>query len=44
LLALTARADPGAEPAARAAGMAAFLRKPVGGAVLAETIEEICGN
>jgi signal transduction histidine kinase len=44
LLALTARADPGAEPAARAAGMAAFLRKPVGGAVLAETIETICGG
>jgi signal transduction histidine kinase/CheY-like chemotaxis protein len=41
LLALTARADPGAEPAARAAGMAAFLRKPVSGAALAAAIDSV---
>jgi signal transduction histidine kinase/CheY-like chemotaxis protein len=38
MLALTARADPDAEPAARAAGMAGFLRKPVTGEMLAEAI------
>ena len=38
LLALTARADGEAEPAARAAGMDGFLRKPVTGDILAEAI------
>jgi signal transduction histidine kinase len=38
LLALTARADADAEPAARAAGMDGFLRKPVTGEILAEAI------
>jgi CheY-like chemotaxis protein len=38
LLALTARADPQAEPEARAAGMDGFLRKPVTGELLAAAI------
>lgn len=38
LVALTARADAEAEPAARAAGMDGFLRKPVTGDILAEAI------
>ena len=38
LLALTARADAEAEPAARAAGMDGFLRKPVTGDILSEAI------
>lgn len=38
MLALTARADAEAEPAARAAGMDGFLRKPVTGEILAEAI------
>ncbi|WP_374473597.1 ATP-binding protein [Arenimonas sp.] len=38
LLAITARADAGAEPQARAAGMDGFLRKPVTGAMLAEAL------
>lgn len=38
LLALTARADAEAEPAARAAGMDGFLRKPVTGDMLAEAL------
>ncbi|HEU0152093.1 MAG TPA: ATP-binding protein [Arenimonas sp.] len=38
LLALTARADPQAEPEARAAGMHGFLRKPVTGELLALAI------
>ena len=38
LLALTARADPQAEPEARAAGMDGFLRKPVTGELLATAI------
>lgn len=38
LIALTARSDPEAEPQAFAAGMTAFLRKPVTGAMLAATI------
>jgi len=38
MLALTARADADAEPAARAAGMDGFLRKPVTGDILAEAI------
>ena len=38
LLALTARADAEAEPAARAAGMDGFVRKPVTGDILAEAI------
>lgn len=37
-LAITARADAGAEPQARAAGMDGFLRKPVTGAMLAEAL------
>ncbi len=41
LLALTARADPEAEPAARAAGMVGFLRKPVTGETLAATLEAV---
>jgi ligand-binding sensor domain-containing protein/CheY-like chemotaxis protein len=39
LVALTARADAGAQLDARAAGMAVFLRKPVTGAMLAGAIE-----
>lgn len=38
LVALTARADAEAEPAARAAGMAGFLRKPVTGELLARAV------
>ncbi|KFN48900.1 hypothetical protein P873_13185 [Arenimonas composti TR7-09 = DSM 18010] len=38
LLALTARADADAEPQARAAGMAAFVRKPVSGEELDQLI------
>jgi signal transduction histidine kinase len=38
LVALTARADAEAEPAARAAGMDGFLRKPVTAEILAEAI------
>jgi CheY-like chemotaxis protein/two-component sensor histidine kinase len=41
LIALTARADPEAEPQARAAGMAAFLRKPVSRAQLAGVIAAV---
>jgi signal transduction histidine kinase/ligand-binding sensor domain-containing protein/CheY-like chemotaxis protein len=41
LVALTARADPEAEPQARAVGMAGFLRKPVTGSMLAQTIESM---
>lgn len=41
LLALTARADPEAEPAARAAGMAAFLRKPVTSRELVGLVERL---
>ena len=37
-VALTARADPAAEPAARAAGMVGFLRKPVDGEALADAV------
>jgi CheY-like chemotaxis protein len=40
LLAVTARADAGAEPQARAAGFDGFLRKPLTGAMLAEAIEQ----
>ena len=39
LLALTARADPQAEPESRAAGMDGFLRKPVTGAQLRRALE-----
>jgi CheY-like chemotaxis protein len=39
LVALTARADPEAEPLARAAGMSGFLRKPVTSEMLAREIE-----
>ena len=38
MVALTARADAEAEPAARRAGMDGFLRKPVTGEILAEAI------
>ncbi|WP_147652497.1 hybrid sensor histidine kinase/response regulator [Vulcaniibacterium gelatinicum] len=39
LLAITARADPDAEPQARAAGCAGFLRKPMTNAILAQAVE-----
>lgn len=42
LIALTARADPAAEPEALAAGCDRFLRKPVAGAVLADAIDAAC--
>jgi CheY-like chemotaxis protein len=42
LLALTARADMAAEPEALAAGFDRFLRKPVGGEVLASTLAALC--
>ena len=41
LLAVTARADPDAEPQATAAGFDGFLRKPVTGEILAEAIEAL---
>ncbi|MBB1472761.1 response regulator [Luteimonas sp. MC1782] len=41
LLAVTARADADAEPAARAAGFDMFLRKPVTGALLADAIDAL---
>jgi CheY-like chemotaxis protein len=41
LVALTARADADAEPQARAAGMAGFLRKPVTSELLAKTIDSM---
>lgn len=41
LLAVTARADADAEPAARAAGFDGFLRKPVTGAMLADALEAL---
>ncbi|GAA3933300.1 hybrid sensor histidine kinase/response regulator [Luteimonas lutimaris] len=41
LLAVTARADPEAEPQATAAGFDAFLRKPVTGEILAEAIHNL---
>jgi len=41
MLAITARADAEAEPAARAAGMAGFLRKPVNGEGLMAAIGEL---
>jgi CheY-like chemotaxis protein len=40
LIAVTARADAEAEPAASAAGFDGFLRKPVTGAMLADAIAE----
>jgi ligand-binding sensor domain-containing protein/signal transduction histidine kinase/ActR/RegA family two-component response regulator len=43
LVAVTARADGDAEPAALAAGFDGFLRKPVTGALLAEAIAEAMG-
>ena len=39
LLAITARADPEAEPEARDAGFDGFIRKPVTGGILARAIE-----
>ena len=44
LVALTARADVQAEAQARLAGMTAFLRKPVLGRMLQETIESVCAT
>ncbi|GAA5005083.1 ATP-binding protein [Lysobacter lycopersici] len=44
LIAVTARADGDAEPAARAAGFDGFLRKPVTGAMLADAISEARGK
>lgn len=44
LIALTARADPEAEPQARAAGMCVFLRKPVSGEQLAQAIMDAVGD
>ena len=41
LLAVTARADADAEPLARAAGFAGFLRKPLTGEMLTEAIETL---
>ena len=41
VIALTARADPQAEPMARAAGMCGFLRKPVTGEMLAVAIDAV---
>ena len=41
LLAVTARADVDAEPAARAAGFDGFLRKPLTGALLADALDEV---
>ena len=41
LIAVTARADAGSERRARAAGMDGYLRKPVTGAMLAETLDLI---
>jgi len=41
LLAVTARADAEAEPAARAVGFDGFLRKPLTGAMLAEALEQL---
>ncbi|TZF90322.1 response regulator [Lysobacter lacus] len=41
LIAVTARADAGSEPRARAAGFDAFIRKPVTGAILADTLARI---
>jgi CheY-like chemotaxis protein len=43
MLALTARSDPDAEPAARAAGMDGFLRKPVTGDMLAGALAGATG-
>ncbi|NZA28314.1 response regulator [Luteimonas sp. SJ-92] len=44
LVAITARADAEAEPAARAAGFDAFLRKPLTGEALATTIRRVLGG
>jgi CheY-like chemotaxis protein len=41
LLAVTARADPDAEPQATAAGFDGFLRKPVTGEILADAIQAL---
>ena len=41
LLAVTARADADAEPAAREAGFDGFLRKPLTGALLAASLEQL---
>lgn len=41
VIALTARADPQAEPMARAVGMRGFLRKPVTGEMLAAAIDAV---
>ncbi|HYG07001.1 MAG TPA: ATP-binding protein [Stenotrophomonas sp.] len=44
LIAVTARADAEAEPAARAAGFDGFLRKPVTGEILSEAIAQVLRN
>ncbi len=41
LLAVTARADPDAEPQARAAGFEGFLRKPLTGEMLADALDAL---
>ncbi|MFD1297488.1 ATP-binding protein [Lysobacter gummosus] len=41
LIAVTARADADAEPQAQAAGFDRFLRKPITGAMLADTIDSV---
>ncbi len=41
VIALTARSDPEAEPQARAAGCAGFLRKPVTGEILTDAIAQV---
>ncbi|MGN6512254.1 MAG: hypothetical protein ACTHKZ_01585, partial [Lysobacteraceae bacterium] len=41
LLAVTARADADAEPAARTAGVDGVLRKPVTGTMLAEALDAL---
>ena len=44
LVAITARADAGAEPAARAAGVDGFLRKPLTGRMLADALRDACAR
>ena len=44
LVAITARADADAEPAARAAGVDGFLRKPLTGRMLADALREACAR
>ena len=44
LVAITARADADAEPAARAAGVDGFLRKPLTGRMLADALRDACAR